>query len=249
MYTETEGIILRQTKTLGGRKMIVLFSQKYGKISAGTSLSERGKTKSSLAIRPFCRGRYELFKNRDSFNINGAETVESFYSLGEDVDKFMAASRILELTDAMTPEGEPRPALYTLLCDYLSMMSTRKGSYGTLDTGFQIKAFQLEGCGIHVKKCVRCGKAREAGDIWISVPEGGLVCQSCKGQGSGETLLFKLSNAIMSVVDFISGHPLRSLEKLEIPPEAEGHLKPLLHQWLSHHLGIDRLKSDGLWPL
>ena len=48
MYTETEGINLRQTKTLNGSRMITLFSKNYGKIGAGTSLSERGKNRSSL---------------------------------------------------------------------------------------------------------------------------------------------------------------------------------------------------------
>ncbi|MCF0150642.1 MAG: DNA repair protein RecO [Firmicutes bacterium] len=249
MYTETEGIILKQTKTLNGRKMIVLFSQKYGKISAGTSISERGKNKSSLAIRPFCRGRYELFKNRDTYNINGAEALESFYSLGEDIDKFMAASRILELTDVITQEDQPQPALYSLLCEYLSMMSLRKGSYGTLDAGFQIKAFQLEGCGIRVNKCVRCGKARGEEDTVLSVQEGGLVCAGCHGQSIGDPLIFTLSNDMISIIDYISGHPLKSLEKLEIPAQTDGRLRPLLQAWLSCHLGVDRLKSDELWSL
>ncbi len=43
MLTDTEGIVLRQVKTSYGRRMILLFSKKYGKISAGTGLNERGK--------------------------------------------------------------------------------------------------------------------------------------------------------------------------------------------------------------
>ncbi len=62
MLTDTEGIVLRQVKTSYGRRMILLFSKKYGKISAGTGINERGKGKSSLALRPFTYGRYELFK-------------------------------------------------------------------------------------------------------------------------------------------------------------------------------------------
>ena len=89
MLTDTEGIVLRQVKTSYGRRMILLFSKKYGKISAGTGLNERGKGKSSLALRPFTYGRYELFKNRDSYNINGAEVLKSYYGIGEDVDKYM----------------------------------------------------------------------------------------------------------------------------------------------------------------
>ena len=86
--------------------MIVLLSEKYGKISAGTSISEKGKNKTALALRPFTKGRYELFKNKETYNINGAETMESFFSLGEDVDKYMIASYALELTDLMLEEGQ-----------------------------------------------------------------------------------------------------------------------------------------------
>ena len=91
MLTDTEGIVLRQIKTSYNRRMILLFSKKYGKISAGTSIQEKGRGKSSLALRPFTYGRYELFKNRDSYNINSADVLKSYYAIGEDVDKYMNA--------------------------------------------------------------------------------------------------------------------------------------------------------------
>jgi DNA repair protein RecO (recombination protein O) len=247
MYTETEGIILRQTKTLNGRRMITLFSKRYGKISAGTSLSERGKNKSSLAIRPFCRGNYELFKNRDSFSINGAEVIESYYSIGEDIDKFMAASAVLELTDAMLGEDQPQPAVYELLCSYLSMMSERKAGFGTLGVGYRLKALQLMGSGVNVKRCMRCGKEKsETGNV-LSVADGGLVCASCaKPSDALDPLIFPAGDDIINVVSFINDHPLKSLEKLAIRAEIGSRLDSFLSAYISYHLGIDRLKSDGL---
>lgn len=92
MVTDTEGIILRQTKTVNGRKMILLFSAKYGKISAGTSIGERSRSKAALALRPFSYGRYELFRSKDLYSINGAEVIRSHYRIGEDLDKYLAAS-------------------------------------------------------------------------------------------------------------------------------------------------------------
>ena len=44
MYIDSEGIILRQTKTTNGRRMVLLFSKKYSKISAGSSISEKGRS-------------------------------------------------------------------------------------------------------------------------------------------------------------------------------------------------------------
>ena len=69
MYTETEGIILRQTKTVNGRRMILLFSKKFGKISAGSGMTEKGRSKAALAMRPFAYGRYEMYKNQERYNI------------------------------------------------------------------------------------------------------------------------------------------------------------------------------------
>ena len=77
MITDTEGVVLRQIKAAYGRRMVLLFSKKYGKISAGSSISEKGRSRAALAMRPFTYGRYELFKNRDSYNVNSAEVITS----------------------------------------------------------------------------------------------------------------------------------------------------------------------------
>ena len=82
MKTDVEGIVLRETKTSYNRRMIQLFTREYGKISAGTSLGERGKTKSSLALQHFTFGRYILHRGRSGYNIDSAEVVKSFYSIG-----------------------------------------------------------------------------------------------------------------------------------------------------------------------
>lgn len=148
MYTETEGIILKQVKIPDGRKMLVIFTEKFGKISAGTSISEKGKNKNSLAVRPFTKGRYELYKNRDTYNAVSAETKESFYGIGENVDKYLAASYVLELCEKMLPEDEPAPGMYKILSDFLQMLQNRKSDFETLVIGFQVKALAVQGLSL-----------------------------------------------------------------------------------------------------
>ena len=135
MLTDTEGIVLRQVKTSYGRRMILLFSKKYGKISAGTGLNERGKGKSSLALRPFTYGRYELFKNRDSYNINGAEVLKSYYGIGEDVDKYMNGAYVLEFTERVLAEEVPSPGIFSLLIDFFDLLDS---GISVSDQGVQI---------------------------------------------------------------------------------------------------------------
>ena len=123
MYTETEGLVLKQVKIAGGRRMIHIFTQKYGKISVGTGLTEgNNKSKAALSIRPFTYGKYEISKNREYYNLNGSEVKKSYYSLGEDLDKYAAASLALELTDKVLPEELPQPRLFSILLDFMKAL-------------------------------------------------------------------------------------------------------------------------------
>ena len=53
MITDTEGIVLRQVKAAGGRRMISCFRENSGKISVGASINEGGRNKTALAAESF----------------------------------------------------------------------------------------------------------------------------------------------------------------------------------------------------
>ena len=178
MLTDTEGIVLRQIKTSYNRRMILLFSKKYGKISAGTSIQEKGRGKSSLALRPFTYGRYELFKNRDSYNINSADVIKSYYAIGENVDKYMNGAYVLEFTERVLSEGVPAPGIFHLLLDFFDLLESRDRGISTLVLGYQVKLVQvLRDVAPQVDRCVHCGEKKEA--YKFSIPEGGILCQEC----------------------------------------------------------------------
>ncbi len=246
MYTETKAIVFRQIKTVSGRRMIVLFSEKYGKISAGSSINERSKGKNALSLRPFCCGKYELYKGRDSYSINGAEVIRSFYSLGEDVDKYMAASYVLELTDSVLAEDEPQPGIYRLLDDFLDLTEQRETACRTLVTGYQIRLLSLLGIGLSLKRCVRCGAEIE-GSALFSVAEGGLVCPDCALPADDvNPLIFRLNADIIQMLGYMQEHPIRSLRDLAVPEDKQALLDRILSRYISYHLGVGKLKSEGL---
>ncbi len=244
MVTDTEGLVLRQIKAANGRRMIVILSRKYGKISAGTSISEGGKNKTALALRPFTYGRYELFKSRDSFSINGAETLQSFYAIGEDVDKYMAASYALELTDKLAAEDEPQPALLNLAKDFLTLLNERKSAFGTLLIGFQMKALQLEGCAPQLSSCLNCGKEEDGAAL--SVAEGGILCGECLGQRPADPLVFELNGEQLAALRFLSERPITALKGIGLNEDAEKKLRRLFKAYIAYHLGIEDLKSETL---
>ncbi len=245
MVTETEGLVLRQIKAANGRRMIVLLTKKYGRISAGTSLSEGGKNKTALALRPFTYGRYELFHARDSYSINGAETLQSFYAIGEDVDKYVTASYALELTDRLAPEDQQQTGLLSLIRDFLDLLDRRKGAFGTLLVGFLVKALQVQGVSPELARCMRTGQTEDL--AFFSVADGGMLSRSALTSFAGnDPLMFELTPQQLAAVRFMQKKPLTALEGLSLGEESERHLMRILKAYLAYHLGVENLKSESL---
>lgn len=244
MLIETEGIVLKQVKIMQDRRMILLFTKKYGKISAGSNLSERRKSKASLALRAFTHGRYELYKNKDTYYMNSADAIQSFYGIGEDVDRYMICSYALEFTEKLLPEEQAAPELFDLLIEFLRMMENRTKKYEILLIAYQLKVLQQFGISPQLDSCVICGKKED--EVQFSIPDGGLVCNGCGAkEEQNETLLYHADIGIINIMNFTMKHPLKMLQNLTVEDAAAKNIMNLLKNYISYHLNIDHLKSEG----
>ena len=241
MITETEGIILRQTKIAGGRRMVVLFSKQYGKISAGTGLNEKGKGKQALALRPFTYGNYQLYKKGDFFNINSGDPIRSFYRIGEEVDKYMNASYALELTDKLTAEGMPAPGLFNLTVDMLREMEKRKKKFGTIVLAYEVKALKTLGVMPELTVCTRCGQPKEP--ACFSIADGGIVCEDCRTL-ENDSLIYKIDFGIIDILRYFLDNPLESLAKIALEENVCKRIMKMMTDYARYHFDFEELKSE-----
>ncbi|MBQ3107536.1 MAG: DNA repair protein RecO [Firmicutes bacterium] len=247
MHGETEGIVFRQLPIAGGKRMMLLFTREYGKISAGTSMPQSGgKGKAGLALRPFVLGKYRLNTKGAYYYLNGAETLESHFSLGENVDKFLCASYVMELTEKVLPENQPAPEIFDLLCQFLGALERRPKRFSILAVAYQCKLLQLTGSGPQLFSCVRCGNEAETG--LFHVKEGGLLCKNCiSEEESKEHLHFGGRFDIIAMLKYLTGIPMSKIEKMDAAEEALTALRSLLERYFAYHLEIRDLKSGSLW--
>lgn len=246
MFTDTEGIIFRQVKTVNGRRMVLLFSKKYGKISAGTNISEKGKNKSSLAMRPFTYGRYELYKNRDSYHINGTEVIKSYYRIGEDVEKYMHCSYVLEFTEKLLQEESPAPGIFNMILDFFEIMEKRSKKFSSLILAYQIKILQEVGNMPQVYRCVLCGEKEEP--TLFNVKEGGILCKRCGlnfHENKNDALIYDVNFGIVNILRYILDNPLKSFENLALDDEIQKQLHKIIKSYIAYHMDIGELKSES----
>lgn len=252
MIITAEGIVLRQRKIANNRRMIVLFTKKYGKLSAGTSVNEKSRSRAALALRPFTYAEYDIFKGRESYSINSAQVNRSFYSIGEDIDRFMNASSFIEYLDKVLEEGEPSPKLFDLSLEFLQSVSEARKSTDTLLYAFIVKSFRLLGVAPELSCCVNCGKAPElfAGKSrMFSVSGGGLICPECAAEEKSATdsLIYNPPFDIIDVFRYFDAKPLKTFEKVDLRAEVRGEVREILSKYTDRYLGADVLsRSAGL---
>ena len=213
MIISAEGIVLRQRKIANNRRMIVLFTKQYGKLSAGTSINEKSRGKAALALRPFTYAEYDIFKGREAYSINSASVSKSFYSIGEDIDRFMTASAFIEYLDKVMPEGEPMPKLFELSLDFLQSVSVSNSAPETLLYAFMVKTLSMLGVAPELSCCVNCGKHPDAfggGFKMFSVSGGGIICPDCaeEEKRTPDSLIYKPNFDIIDVFRYFELKPI-----------------------------------------
>ncbi|MDR2163908.1 MAG: DNA repair protein RecO [Clostridiales Family XIII bacterium] len=217
MTIECEGIVLRQTKALKGRRMILLFTDRFGKVSAGTNISERGKGKSAIAVRPFTLGRYSLRRDRGYTNIISAESVKSYYSIGEDYEKYVNASLVLEFAGRMLPEEAPAPELWAATFAYLKMMEDRARAHRTLTVAWLVKAIDIAGV----------------------LPDA--------GNFENDKLFSALGFDKLEALAYLMGHPMEKVAALGLDEDMANALIRALLRFAERYLDIGNLKSEALF--
>lgn len=254
MQITTEGIVLKQRKIANNRRMIVIFTKKYGKISAGTSINERNRSRSALALRPFTFSEYDLFKGREAYSINSATARKSYYSIGEDLDKFMTASAFIEYLDKILQDEESMPGLFELSLEFMESIERTKTDPSTLLYAFVVKSFRMLGVMPELRSCVNCAKdigtfgRDDNGNIpgrnkLFSVSSGGIICEDCANEEktNGSALIYRPSFDIIDVFKFFSSKPLNTFEKITLKPGVSEMIRKILAEYSRYYLGADVL--------
>lgn len=247
MISETNGLVLRQVKTINGRRILRLFTEKHGKVSVGVRFNERGRSKTILPIKAFTYASYELYISRGYYSYNKGQVIKSFYKIGEDVDRYMAASYGLELCDRVLEEEVPAPEIFRLTVDFLATMEERKARFETLLLFYKIKLLSLLGMAPVTDRCACCG--REVPLTVFSIPDGGLVCENCLSGGENrpyDPLRYPLDFDIVSVLGHIQKNAIKDLKNLALEEPIETKINTIIDQFITYHLDPGDLKSGSL---
>jgi len=238
MRLVTSGIVLKTVKLSDSDVLITIFSDKHGKITAVAKGARSAKSKLNASSQLFVHGEYSLSMGSKWNYVNAVEVHDSYYSIREDLEKLTYASYFMELTSFVLPENTANLKLFSTLKNALECLKENKCNGKFLKIIYELKCLDILGYRPETTRCIECGAT--ANLHFISVEEGGVLCENC-AQNMNKGL--KIGKKLARLMTLLLNEDTIKLCQLEINDFYVEKMDILLNSYLKHHVGVKRFKS------
>ncbi|MBQ9081396.1 MAG: DNA repair protein RecO [Clostridia bacterium] len=180
MEVKYNALMLRAADYKDNDKILTLFAAGKGKITATCRGVKKAAAKLKFAAQPFCFAEYVLAERAGRYTVISAFLHDGFYALREDIQKFYAASAVLETCNLLLPEGLQSDGLFLCAVQTLGRMCEEDEGLPLLT--FLLNALSFAGYTLRLDGCANCGKPL-SGRGYFSFTSGSFFCGECPGEG------------------------------------------------------------------
>ena len=249
MIVTTDAVVLRTMKYRESSRIAVLYTRALGKISVIAKGARDGKSRLGGGLQPMNLVSAVLYvrETRELQLITQCDVLAPMHALGGDLDRMGAAMAALELTDAVSPPGEPSGELFELLRATLGAVSAATNQPGNALYYFELHLLGLIGFRPLLTSCASCGAAVEPeGRAEMRMGHGGILCRDCSRKGPS---LEAVSPAALAALRRLqeSADPA-SATRMVMEPPLRGEIALVLRRYLLAHVeGLRTLRSEAVF--
>ena len=107
MDTEVKGLVIRTTDVKESDRIITVFTEEMGVISALARGARSLKSRKMSSTMQFCYSRFLLTKRGEYYHVKEAELIENFFDIRRNIEGIALAGYIAEvLSDVTVAEAE-----------------------------------------------------------------------------------------------------------------------------------------------
>ena len=174
LYRE-RGVVLRTIKLGEADRIISIATEGRGKVRAVAKGVRKTKSKFGARLEPLMHVSLQLYQGRGELDIvTQAETIESFRTVREDLDRLTQATALLEAVDHLVQEKEENPRLLQMLLGALRTLEA--GPAPLVIPAFFWKLLAQEGFHPLLDECAACGEDKEI--VAFDLEIGGVLCRN-----------------------------------------------------------------------
>lgn len=233
---KTEGLILRVTDFSETSRIVVLFTQEFGKIAALAKGGRRlkGPFESALDLLATCQIVF-LRKGTSGLDLlTEAKLTHRFHPQERELVCLYAGYYVAELMLGLTEDYDPHPELYVAaqaaLQSFANETTTRMGVLR-----FELVLLREIGQLPDFESCAACGAQLTEGmefGFWVS--QGGLICPECRREEYSSPAVHAGTAAALRILAADNDQGWR---RLSLSPQQYKEARQVTTTALSHILG------------
>ena len=216
------GVILK-TQDLGENdKLVWIFTDKIGKISAVAKGAKKSKSKYLSITLPLCFGEYVVFRGKNLYTLSEGRIIDSFQELLKDLTSLTYATYLCELIDISMQDEESNRELFKVFVTALYLMKSEAVDNEMLIRAFEMKLLKLTGFEMNFDNCCICHK-RITSSNYLDLQYYGGVCDECNREHG----LF-ISRSAFNALKFLNSLPLDKVYRLTLTKEIKKEINKIL---------------------
>lgn len=232
----TLGVVLKRTNLGEADRLLTIYTEKFGKISAIAKSARKPKSSFVSHLEPGTIIQFELAHGKTFYIITGAKTIKH-YDFSE-LPKMRALFHWLELTDKITALHAPQTQLFDQISDGIKACSERSDHAYLHELGlFSTTGFKLE-----LKVCVAGREPLKESSNGFSARLGGLVCVNHSEKAKD---FVKISASSIKIMRLAQSHDWDTLEKIVVPDTVTGEARNIV-RLCRYEIIEQELKSDQM---
>lgn len=178
MYFKVTGFVLREQSTSESDRIITVLTKQRGVIRAFAKGAKSPRSKKNAGTQLFSFCTFDLYSGNNSYSVEDASPLESFFGLRNDIKKLALAQYFCELMCELAPREDEAEDYLNLLLNACFLLMTDKKEPDFLKPVFEIRLLTLSGYMPDVLACRQCG-AFESDTMFFDSRKGELYCDKC----------------------------------------------------------------------
>ena len=176
---KTKGIIIGKRDLGEADKILTVFTENLGKIKIKAKGLKRSLAKMSGHLDMFNYVDLELIKGNTFYIVIGAQSIESFREVKEDLNKIGVMYYFCEILDKVLEEEVAHKNTFFFLLNLLERTKELSVDLLLLTTYFELNVLAYLGFQPEFLVCVGCRDDIAGHSFYFSQERGGILCETC----------------------------------------------------------------------
>ena len=232
---KSAGIVLRQRRLGEADKIVTVFTPNLGKVDAVAKGVRRPRSKLVGHVEPLTYTSFMFARGRELDIVTQAQTIESFSTLREDLERIGRALYAAELVDRFAPERQENYQVFRLLLETLRSLASAE-RLDVILRFFEMRLLGHLGYQPQLVECVACGRTLEPVTNGWSAEAGGALCPAC---ARAAPMSRPLAVNALKVMRLLQKGDLSEVSRVKTAPPLESELERHLREYLLYVLERD----------